>query len=108
MVDVNFPTFVTFKTYKLATSMSGTGKETTELQAFKTVLYHSVVILALPVISFFTSKIFLFDGILGLNNVPSSVYSAGVAVIVLHIALGVFIYRAYFDDRSKTPAIKRD
>ncbi|XP_011162516.1 vacuolar ATPase assembly integral membrane protein VMA21 homolog [Solenopsis invicta] len=88
--------------------MSGTGKETTELQAFKTVLYHSVVILALPVISFFTSKIFLFDGILGLNNVPSSVYSAGVAVIVLHIALGVFIYRAYFDDRSKTPAIKRD
>ncbi|XP_012528921.1 vacuolar ATPase assembly integral membrane protein VMA21 homolog [Monomorium pharaonis] len=87
--------------------MSGT-KEVTELQAFKTVLYHSVVILALPVIAFFTSKIFLFDGILGLNNVSSNVYSAGVAVIVLHIALGVFIYRAYFDDRSRTPVDKRD
>ncbi|XP_029165166.1 vacuolar ATPase assembly integral membrane protein VMA21 homolog [Nylanderia fulva] len=87
--------------------MSNT-KEMTELQAFKTVLYHSVVILALPVIAFFTSKVFLFDGIFGLNNVPSNVYSAGVAVIVLHIALGAFIYRAYFDDRSKTSAVKRD
>jgi len=87
--------------------MSGT-KEATELQTFKTVFYHSIVILALPVISFFTSKIFLFDGILGLNTVPSNVYSAGVAIIVLHIALGVFIYRAYFDDRSRIPAIKRD
>ncbi|XP_011685264.1 PREDICTED: vacuolar ATPase assembly integral membrane protein VMA21 homolog [Wasmannia auropunctata] len=87
--------------------MSGT-KEITELQAFKTVLYHSVVILALPVIAFFTSKVFLFDGLLGLNNVPSNVYSAGVAVIVLHIALGVFIYRAYFDDRSRISAVKID
>ena len=83
-------------------------KEMTELQAFKTVLYHSVIILALPVIAFFTSKVFLFDGIFGLSNVPSNVYSAGVAVIVLHIALGAFIYRAYFDDRSKTSTIKRD
>lgn len=87
--------------------MSGT-KEITELQAFKTVLYHSVVILALPVIAFFTSKVFLFDGLLGLNNVPSNVYSAGVAVIVLHIALGVFIYRAYFDDRSRISTVKID
>ncbi|XP_011154273.1 vacuolar ATPase assembly integral membrane protein VMA21 homolog [Harpegnathos saltator] len=86
--------------------MSNT-KELTELQVFKTVLYHCVIIIALPVISFFTSKIFFFDGILGLNNVPSNVYSAGVAVIVLHIALGAFIYRAYFDDRSRT-SVKRD
>ncbi|KAL6257835.1 vacuolar ATPase assembly integral membrane protein VMA21 homolog [Pogonomyrmex barbatus] len=87
--------------------MSST-KEVTELQVFKTVLYHSMVILALPIITFFTSKVFLFDGILGLNNVSSNVYSAGIAVIILHIALGVFIYRAYFDDQSKTSAIKRD
>ncbi|XP_012234479.1 vacuolar ATPase assembly integral membrane protein VMA21 homolog [Linepithema humile] len=82
--------------------------EATELQSFKTVLYHSVVILALPVIAFFTSKVFLFDGILGLTNIRSNVYSAGIAVLVLHVALGAFIYRAYFDDRSRTPAVKRD
>ncbi|KYN00865.1 Vacuolar ATPase assembly integral membrane protein VMA21 [Cyphomyrmex costatus] len=67
-----------------------------------------MVILALPVISFFTSKIFLFDGILGFSEVLSNVYSAGVAVLVLHFALGLFIYRAYFHDGSKTPAVKRD
>lgn len=33
-----------------------------ELQAFKTVLFHCVVIIVMPVVSFFTSKIFIFDG----------------------------------------------
>ena len=82
-------------------------KELPELQIFKTVLFHCVIIIALPVLSFFTSKIFIFDGLLGLNNVPSNVYSAGVAILVLHVALGAFIYRAYFDDQSKTQT-KRD
>ncbi|XP_076675772.1 vacuolar ATPase assembly integral membrane protein VMA21 homolog [Andrena cerasifolii] len=77
-------------------------KELPELQVFKTVLFHSLVIIALPVLSFFTSKIFIFDGLLGLNDVPSNVYSAAVAILVLHVALGAFIYRAYFDDQSKT------
>lgn len=77
-------------------------KELPELQVFKTVLIHCLVIIALPVLSFFTSKVFIFDGLLGLNHVPSNIYSAGVAVIVLHVALGAFIYRAYFDDQSKT------
>ncbi|XP_076175488.1 vacuolar ATPase assembly integral membrane protein VMA21 homolog [Ptiloglossa arizonensis] len=82
-------------------------KELPELQVFKTVLFHCVVIIALPVVSFFTSKIFIFDGLLGLNHVPSNVYSAGIAILVLHVALGAFIYRAYFDDQSKTQT-KRD
>ncbi|XP_076237467.1 vacuolar ATPase assembly integral membrane protein VMA21 homolog [Calliopsis andreniformis] len=84
-----------------------TVKELPELQVFKTVLFHCLVIIALPVLSFFSSKIFIFDGLLGLNHVPSNVYSAGVAVIVLHIGLGAFIYRAYFDDPSKTQ-MKKD
>ncbi|EZA53774.1 hypothetical protein X777_06670, partial [Ooceraea biroi] len=50
----------------------------------------------------------LFLGLLGLSHVPSNVYSAGVAIVVLHVALGLFIYRAYFDDRSKTSTVKRD
>ncbi|XP_060817205.1 vacuolar ATPase assembly integral membrane protein VMA21 homolog [Bombus pascuorum] len=82
-------------------------KELPELEVFKTVLFHCMVIIALPVFSFFASKIFIFDGLLGLNQVPSNVYSAGVAILVLHVALGAFIYRAYFDDQSKTQT-KRD
>ncbi|OXU21903.1 hypothetical protein TSAR_002414 [Trichomalopsis sarcophagae] len=79
-------------------------KGPTELQVFKTVLMHCIVIIAFPVISFFVSKIFIFDGILGLSTVTSNVYAAGVAVLVLHLALAAFIYRAYFDTPSKTPA----
>ncbi|XP_015116909.1 vacuolar ATPase assembly integral membrane protein VMA21 homolog [Diachasma alloeum] len=71
-------------------------QELPELQIFRTVLYHCVVIIVLPVLSFFLSKMFIFDGLLGLNTVPSNVYSAIVAVLVLHGALGAFIYRAYF------------
>ncbi|XP_011497930.1 PREDICTED: vacuolar ATPase assembly integral membrane protein VMA21 homolog [Ceratosolen solmsi marchali] len=76
-------------------------KEQTELQVFKTVLLHCIIIITFPVISFFTSKIFIFDKLLGLETVTSNVYSAGVAIAILHIALGAFIYRAYFDTPSK-------
>ncbi|XP_076619214.1 vacuolar ATPase assembly integral membrane protein VMA21 homolog [Colletes latitarsis] len=82
-------------------------KELPELQVFKIVLFYCIVIIALPVLLFFVSKIFIFDGLLGLNHVPSNVYSAGVAIVALHLALGAFIYRAYFDDQSKTQT-KRD
>ncbi|KAI4484069.1 hypothetical protein M0804_007525 [Polistes exclamans] len=82
-------------------------KELPELQVFKTVLFHCLIIIAFPVLSFFMSKIFIFDGLLGKNSISSNVYSAGVAIVVLHVALAAFIYRAYFDERSKTE-VKKD
>ncbi|OAD58714.1 Vacuolar ATPase assembly integral membrane protein VMA21, partial [Eufriesea mexicana] len=72
-----------------------------ELQAFKTVLLHCMVILALPVISFFISKIFIFDGLLGFPDIASNVYASAVSILVLHIGLGSFIYRAYFDNQAR-------
>lgn len=87
--------------------MSKDAKELPELQVFKTVLFYCLVMIALPVLSFFMSKAFIFDGLLGQNSVPSNVYSAGVAILVLHVALAAFIYRAYFDDQTKIQA-KRD
>ncbi|XP_014217745.1 vacuolar ATPase assembly integral membrane protein VMA21 homolog [Copidosoma floridanum] len=78
-------------------------KESTELQVFKTVLIHCIIIIACPVLSFFGSKVFIFDGLLNLSAVSSNVYAALTAVIVLHVALGMFIYRAYFDSPTKAP-----
>lgn len=43
----------------------------------------------------------VLPGFFGQNTTSSSVYSAGIAVLVLHIALGVFIYRVYYEDQSK-------
>lgn len=36
-----------------------------------------------------------------MDSVPSNVYAAGVAILVLHIALGAFIYKIYFDTQMK-------
>lgn len=38
-----------------------------------------------------------FAGVLGTASVTSNVWSAVFAVIVLHIGLGLFIHRAYYD-----------
>ncbi|XP_043476041.1 vacuolar ATPase assembly integral membrane protein VMA21 homolog [Leptopilina heterotoma] len=79
-------------------------KEVPEAQIFKTVLTYCLFIIALPIISFFTSKTLIFNSLLGVNSISSNVYAAGVAIIVLHVALGAFIYRTYFDSQTKSPA----
>lgn len=38
-------------------------QEIPELQVFKTVLYYCICIVAMPLVSFFVSKNFIFDGI---------------------------------------------
>ncbi|BES98900.1 Vacuolar ATPase assembly integral membrane protein VMA21 homolog [Nesidiocoris tenuis] len=72
-------------------------QDMSDFRIFKTVFYYCMIIIALPVITFFASKVFLFDGIFGYSSIPSNVYSAISAIAVLHIALGFYIYRAYSD-----------
>ena len=95
---------------------------------FKTVMYYSVLILLLPIGSFFFTKSLVFETLLGqvcllailtnqntLKNykplqeatIGTNIVSAVVAVIVLHLALGLFIYKAYFDGGQKK-GIKSD
>lgn len=40
---------------------------------------------------------------LGFTRVQSSVYSAIVTVVVLHVILGVYIHRAFSVDTSQKP-----
>lgn len=62
-----------------------------------------MMIIFLPVLSFFATKYILFDGVFSLTSVQSNIYAAVVAVIALHLALFLYIYRAYFDtDTPKT------
>ena len=69
---------------------------------FKTVLFYSVLILLLPIASFFVTKIVLFEWFLGQQaTIGSNIVSAVVAVIILHLALGLFIYKAYFGGEKK-------
>ena len=73
---------------------------------FVEVLYYSSLILFLPIFSFFLTKHAVLQFALAFDpmDVSTNVMSAIVAVIVLHLALGLFIYKAYFEG---TPAKKR-
>ena len=68
---------------------------------FKTVLFYSVLILLLPIASFFATKSVFFEWFLGQATIGTNIVSAVVAVIVLQLALGLFIYKAYFDGGRK-------
>ena len=75
---------------------------------FKSVLFYCVMILGGPVVAFFVTRIIL-EGPLGYEVTKNTeVASAIVAVIVLHIALGFFIVRAYFSGDEKSKMGKSD
>ena len=68
---------------------------------FKTVLFYSVLILLLPIGCFFTTKSIIFETILGQEStIGTNIVSAVVAVIVLHLALGLFIYKVRTTNNS--------
>ncbi|KAK5643919.1 hypothetical protein RI129_007764 [Pyrocoelia pectoralis] len=81
-----------------------------DFSVFKTVFFYSVLILLLPVFAFFVSKLIVFDaflsGVSGVSDTASNVTSAIIAVVVLHFALGLFIYKAYSDPEK--PREKKD
>jgi len=91
----------------LRSRLSGQEGAQSDWNVLKTVLSYSVLILLLPIGSFFATKSLLFEWFLGQTaTIGTNIVSAVVAVIVLHLALGLFIYKAYFDDGKK--AIKSD
>ncbi|KAK3930164.1 Vacuolar ATPase assembly integral membrane protein VMA21-like protein, partial [Frankliniella fusca] len=66
----------------------------TDLSVFGVVLYYSLFIIVSPVVTFFASK-YAFDNIFGFSNVSSNISAAVGAVVMLHIALGMYIFKAY-------------
>ncbi|CAF1261896.1 unnamed protein product [Rotaria magnacalcarata] len=77
---------------------------------FRKMLFFTVMMTLAPIASFFISKDYLFAGIFNMTDTRSYMFSAAVAVIVVHIILIAFLYVAFRDDRSgkktKTDLIK--
>ncbi|XP_045459559.1 vacuolar ATPase assembly integral membrane protein VMA21 homolog [Melitaea cinxia] len=89
--------------------IEGKANELPDFQVFRTVIKYCLFIIIVPVLSFFVVKILLFDSLLRLEAVTSSVYSAVVAVVVLHVTLGLYIYRAYSEtDKPPAKPVKKD
>lgn len=71
----------------------------TESNTFLVVLFYCLLIIFSPIVAFFVSKVFVFDD--WATPIKSNIYSAVIAVVTLHIALGLYLYRASVDS---TPA----
>ena len=67
---------------------------------FRTVFFYVLLILVVPVFSFFASKSVLFEFIFRLESSTATLYSAVVAVIVVHVTLGMYVARAFREPKD--------
>lgn len=67
---------------------------------FRKMLFFTIMMTIAPLSSFFISKDYVFEGIFHMENTNSYIYSAFVAVVVVHIILFAFLYVAFRDDGS--------
>ncbi|XP_055383592.1 vacuolar ATPase assembly integral membrane protein VMA21 homolog [Condylostylus longicornis] len=65
--------------------------------SFKVVLFYCLLIIFLPIVSFFGTK-YILESNFDINHIQTNIYSAISAVIGLHIALGLYIAKAYFSE----------
>ena len=71
-----------------------------ESAIFRTVLYYVLLILVVPVAAFFVSKTVLFELVLRLESSTATICSAVVAVIAVHVTLGVYVARAFREPKD--------
>lgn len=88
--------------------IDGRANELPDYQVLRTVFSYCLIIITLPVFSFFVTKLVIFELIFKLEGVQGNVYSAVVAVVVLHVTLGMYIYKAYDQSERAKPSVKRD
>jgi hypothetical protein len=85
-------------------------EEHNESDMFKSVLGYCVLILGGPILAFAVTKVFILGMVLQMDTetIRANVTSAVVAVVVLHLALGLFISKAYFGTDAKKKIGKHD
>ncbi|XP_067647857.1 vacuolar ATPase assembly integral membrane protein VMA21 homolog [Eurosta solidaginis] len=74
-----------------------------DYSTFKVVFFYCSLIVFLPVATFFLLKAIVLDRFFTMSEVTANIYSAVGAVVALHVALGLYIYRAYFSGDGHTP-----
>lgn len=67
--------------------------------SFKVVLFYCLLIIFVPILSFFSTKVIL-ESNFQLTTVQTNIYSAIAAVVGLHIALALYIVKAYFSEEE--------
>ncbi|XP_042231525.1 vacuolar ATPase assembly integral membrane protein vma21-like [Homarus americanus] len=65
------------------------------------VLPYVIMIIVLPIGSFFFTKAYVFEDLLSYSETTSNVYGAICAVVILHILLALFIFKAFKESPVK-------
>ncbi|VDP15317.1 unnamed protein product [Onchocerca flexuosa] len=73
-------------------------RDKTVQTAVKNLITYSLTIIVVPLGSMFFLKKFFFEALLGYDNQKSILYSAILAIILVHILLFLFVYTAYQSD----------
>lgn len=79
-------------------------QDSQDYSSFKVVLFYCSLIVFLPVVTFFALKGFILDQFFTMSEMKVNIGSAVGAVAALHVALGLYIYRAYFGGSSGSKA----
>ncbi|KAG0693730.1 Vacuolar ATPase assembly integral membrane protein VMA21 [Chionoecetes opilio] len=81
--------------------MHSQSKGPTEGLLMATVLPYVLMIILLPIGSFFFTKSYIFEDLLSYNDTTANVYAAISAVVILHALLALFIYKAFKEFPAK-------
>ncbi|KAI3389996.1 hypothetical protein SNEBB_011274 [Seison nebaliae] len=66
--------------------------------AINKVVVFSIVIIIVPLATYFITKAIVFEGYFLMSSKQSYIYSAISAIFVVHILLGIFIFAAYNEE----------
>ncbi|KAG8187112.1 hypothetical protein JTE90_004858 [Oedothorax gibbosus] len=71
-------------------------------------LFYSIMMVTLPIFAFFVTQ-YGVESWLHVTTSKSYIYATACSVIIIHIILGIFVYKAYKDDKVVPhPADKED
>ncbi|XP_012786196.2 vacuolar ATPase assembly integral membrane protein VMA21 isoform X1 [Ochotona princeps] len=74
----------------------------------KTLLFFTALMITVPIGLYFTTKSYIFEGVLGMSNRDSYFYAAIVAVVAVHVVLALFVYVAWNEGSRQWREGKQD
>lgn len=77
------------------------------LYLFKKLGFLTLLMIVLPLLTYFFSKFIIFEGLLAMTTSNSYFYAAIVAIIAVHVFLAIFVYVAVMEETRPYPP-KRD
>ncbi|KAG8449830.1 hypothetical protein GDO86_016484 [Hymenochirus boettgeri] len=78
------------------------------VNTLKTMLFFTILMIMVPIGLYFSSKVFVFEGMYGMSNRDSYFYAAIVAVVAVHVVLAMFVYVAWNEGSRQWREGKQD